>query len=926
MQIQKIINGIHKPQNFKGNSATSDIVKQEKTFYPIPTETSKAYASAQVTPYKEIETFEIPNLGKGKLYELSNGHRIVLIPKTGPTIINTFVKVGYLNEPESMREASHTLEHLLNNNLSDSDNKDDTKIISKTGGSYNATTSELFTNYYIQSPIINPQELENIVKLQAKTLTNINFTEEELNKEKEIISAELNYRGYDKSDIIFAKKHSLQNLFNLIDEDIIPFVNRKPDAHKKLTKKDLMNHYNTFYKPENMVTTVVGNVDENSINIVAKHLGKIKATKPENEIISPKIPTDKLIQKTVRKDLESINEKEYNALMMLSFAYNDRGDFKNALKTRILDRLVIKKLSDYACESKKWFDFTSSSLNLTADKNSTKAFIILGESSDENIEKHIESVYSILFNLSQKNISEKELNLIKTKIKNSESINSESVKGLSTNCSEIIQIYGSLKERDSYLKLLDSITPQDIQNRAKEILDLNKASLVVIHPKKPQKEVNPAFTGNLDAAKFEDIHEYLLPNNLQVIIDSRPGISRTSISMNLEVKKPLNHNSAIKDLMDFSIHSEHVDNYMDEKGFILDSYGSPTQINKIIYGDSDKTIEMLNFLNKTTFEPVFDEKTFNDRKKTLNIINDPELEGVSEKLENEFYKELPSYKQKEDCSDVSIQDLKNYHQDFIKNAQGYVVVTIPPEKLTSAKKEIFNTLLQIPKLQNFNYSEKFDSFKPLPLTKNKIFIETYKKDDSIFIEKSYKIINSGNINDIAGILILNKILGIGDKSRMFKAIREENLLSYAPSSIYGKHSDYNKIGYIRMTSEIKANKDNLRKVIEEYDNIINKLIEKPISKEELDEVKEFIKSAYLNKIENSHGRNDELTIHYRSFYGANYHQALFNAIDKETPEHIQKLAQYYFTQPSLIAITGNEEAIEANKKYLSNLGEVIDCV
>lgn len=924
MRIQKISNYIFKLPNFKSNSASISATEQEKTSDAPAADASKAYATAQIAPYKELETFEIPNLGKGKMYQLSNGHKVVLIPKIGPTIINTSVKVGYMKEPAKMQEASHVLEHLLANNVSDSHNKDDIKIIAKTGDSYNAITSELLTNYYIQSPIEKPQELENIVKLQAQTLTNINFTQENLNKEKEIISAELNYRGFDKSDMLFAKQHSLQNLFNLKDEEAVPFLQRKTDAHKNLTKEDLINHYNTFYKQENMVTTVVGNIDENSINIIAKHLGKIKNTKPEQEIIPPKIPTDNPIQKTVRKDLESISSEDFRAIMMLSFVYNDNGDFENALKARVLNQLVRKKLSDYSSTSKEWFDCSSDFSEISTDKNAPKTYMLLGKSSDKNMEKHLHGIYPILFNLTQTPVSEKELYLIKTKMKHAQSVNNESVASISANCSETVQMYGSLKGNDSYLKILDSITPQDIQNTAKEIIDLNKASLVVIHPKKDPKAKELTFTGSMDAAKFEDIHEYALPNNLRVIIDSRPGVSLTTISLNLETKKPIKNNPAIKDLMDYSIHSKTFDKFIEEKGFILDSIWTPTQLNKIIYGDSDKTLEMINLLKIAMFKPMFDEKKFKEMKNILNTVNDPELEGISEKFENEFFKDLPSSKQKEDYSNLSMQDIKNCHRDFIKAAQGYVVITIPPEKLASVKQEIFNSLLQVPELQKYNYSEIFNSFKPLPLPKNKIFIKTSEKNDSINIQKNYKIINSGNISDIAGIMVLNRILGRGDKSRMFKDLREDNLLSYAPSSVYGENSDYNKIGYVRMDSTIKADQDGLRKVMEEYDNIVNNLIEKPISKEELENVKETIKSSYLNNIEDSYSRNDLLAGSYRSFYGINYHQALFEAIDKETPEHIQQIARYYLTQPSYTIISGNEKAIEANKKYLSNLGEIVE--
>lgn len=926
MQIQKITNGIYRPQNFKGNSAASDVVKQEKTFYPIPPEVSKAYASTQITSYKEIETFEIPNLGKGKMYELSNGHKIILVPKIGPTIINTFVKVGYMNEPENMRESSHILEHILANNLLKADDKKVEENLTKTGGFYNATTKDFFTNYFIQTPITKEEELDNLIYLQAKTLQHTDFTQEQLDKEKEIVSSELNYRGYEKSDFLLAKKLSLQNLFNLSEKDSEFLTERSSETFKNLKKEELMDYYNTFYKPENMVTTIVGNVDENSINIVAKYLGKIKVTKPEKEIISPKIPTDNLIQKTIRKDVKGLNEENINATIELSFLFENERNYKDTLQTRILRYAAQEKMKDFLQKSKNHLDFTFGTDLISTDKKDIKIFKFLGIGLDSDVEKNLKNIYTVLFDLSQNPLSEKELSLIKTKIKNSESLTKESSQKLSENYCELTQLNGSLKEEAFYLELLNKITSQDIQNQAKKCLDLNKASLVVVHPKNASNVKKPSFKGNMDIAKFEDIHEYALPNNLRVVIDSRPGISRTTVRMDLQAKKKSNYNLGVKILMDLSMNSNEFKKSLEEKGFLFETDGNSIANYKTINGDSEKTLEMLEIIKKAMFSPDFSQKDFNKMKNLLKVLDEPKSKRANYEALDEIFKEMPQYKEKEQYSNVTLQDIKNYHSEFLKNAQGTIVITIPPAKAQEFKQEIFKSLLQIPQLQNYDHSAVFNSFKTIPIERNKIFIETKKDDDSINIKKYYKISESGNLSDYAGMMILNEILGRSDKSRLFKNIRNENRLAYDVFSLYDKEHDYRKIAFIEMDSSITADKNNLRKVVEEYDNVVNNLIENPITEKELEMAKQNLKNSYLNSIESSYNRNEALAMTYNSFYAANYHQTLLEAIDKETPEHIQKLAQYYLTQPSLMAITGNEEAIEANKKYLSNLGEVIDCV
>lgn len=926
MQIQKINIGVYKMPDFKGNSASSDVIKQEKTYYPVPTETSKAYATAQINPYKEIETFEIPKLAKGKMYELANGHRVVLIPKSGPTIINTYVKVGNLNEPSEMKESSHILEHMLANTFLKPESKESEKTLSLTGGFYNATTRDLTTNYYLQAIITKPEEFENLVKLQVDALQHSNFNQEQLDKEKEIIEKEVNYRAFDKSNILLAKRYSMQNAFNLSDEESICFTEKGAEKLKDLKKEDLINYYNTFYRPENMITTIVGNIDENSINIISKYFNKINTPKPKTEIKEPKFSTANPIQKTIRKDIQSIDNDEKEALCELTFVAPKIDSSIDELKMEAFNKAVIKKLEDYSKDNKNGFDYASNFDEISLDKNAARLFGVIIFSKEKNVEKDLNILYFILFNLTQNPISQKDLNLIKTDIKTENSRINELVEPLSNICSKKAMKYSTLKDSFPDSQKIDALTPQDIQETAKKIIDLNKVSIVVVHPKKEKKtKETTSFTGNLDSAKFEDIHEYILPNNLKVVIDSRPGISRATVRMDLQAKKIISQNPEAIALMNSTMESEDFKKYLDEKGIICDFDCNSRLISKTFNAESDKTLELINLAKKSMFSPDFNEKDYEKNKNLIKILQIPLPEDAQDKIEKEIFKEVPLFNEQGDVKEVYRDDIKNLHAQFIKNAQGCVTITIPPEQLKPIKKEIFNSLMQVPSLEKHDYSVIFNTFKPISLEKNKIFIETSKNDDSININKYYKIIESGNISDHAGLLILNQILGKGDKSRLFKTIRNEKRMAYTTGSIYNSENTYKKIANIKMITIINADKDNLRKVVEEYDNEVNNLIENPISQEELENAKRNLFNNYLNNIEDSYSRNAVLANNWNSFYGSNYDQALFEAIEKETPEHIQQLAKHYLTQPSLITISGNKEAIEANTKYLSNLGEVVDC-
>ena len=60
------------------------------------------------------------------------------------------------------------------------------------------------------------------------------------------------------------------------------------------------------------------------------------------------------------------------------------------------------------------------------------------------------------------------------------------------------------------------------------------------------------------------------------------------------------------------------------------------------------------------------------------------------------------------------------------------------------RQNILNILSNLKSFKPFNYSHYFNTYKAAPLTKSKLFVEK-NSDNTIYMEKSYKIIKSGNI-------------------------------------------------------------------------------------------------------------------------------------------------------------------------------------
>lgn len=928
MQINSVINSqiIQRQQNFKGSSANSSPFSSLPTYQPIPLDTSKAYASLQISKgYRELQTFKLPYLEKGKLYELDNGHKIILVPKMGHTIIHTYVGVGENNEQANLKESSHLLEHLVSNYCTNPKTDEVKTALDKIGSDCNAHTDQCFTSYYINASITNSKDFEDLVKIQAQTLQNKKISEEQLENEKNTVIQELDSTGKFNANYILAERLAKQNLFNLADSDsnITP---RNISVINNIKKDDLINYYNTFYRPDNMVTTIIGNVDENSIKTIAKYFNSKNQSKiPTLNINSAKIATNNPIQKTIRKDVQSLDKNDEKAYIDLAFVGPKNNDDKDNALIETLNWVIDERIKAYSTNNDYQLEINSKSDEISPDQSSPSILRLEGNSYDSDVEDNLKAIYSIIYDLTQKPISDEELKIVKDKIKSDWTYFAEDPFFLSIVLSEQGMLDQNL-DREKELKRIDFITAQDLQNIAKKYWDLNKASLVVVHPQEKNgntKKTNAvSFKGNVDQLDTKDIHEYVLPNNLRVILDSRPGIARSTIKFDLNSKKMLYNNPEAAWYLASSLISKETKKGADKQGVSLSADGNSQHICTTLNGPADKTLEMLGYAAGILLYPNLNEKDFNETKQLRMDYDNPTKKTVHKRLNEEFFKENPYFYRKGDIKSLELNDVKTLHQQILKNAQGTVFITIPPEELKKTKGEIFQILMKVPTLQPYDYNAIFSKYKSLPLEKNKIFIN---ENDSSQIEvgKTFKIIESGNINDTAGLMLLNFILGGDEQSKLFDKLRnQDNIVYGAYSSFYKDFTE--DLASINLSTTVSANNnDNLQKVISEFDKSINELTSRPVNQDELNRAKIKIKNDLLKSLEKSSDRNDLISENYNSFYGISYQQALFDAIDNMTPEYLQALAKYYFTQPYLMTISGNKDSIEVGKDYFSGLGEVV---
>lgn len=277
--------------------------------------------------------------------KLSNGIRIVTenIPYVKSASIGLWIESGSRYENESNNGTSHFIEHMLFKGTNKRNARDIADQIDSVGGQMNAFTSKECTCFYIKI-------LDNHINLAIDILQDMlfysKFDEVEIEKEKNVVIEEINMYEDNPEELVhdllsktLFKKHPLS----------LPILGNK-DSVNNLTRESILNYFYDYYRPENIVISIVGNIEENNIlKKLEKTFGKWKSNNKRKykKIITPIIDKN-IISKSKNTEqghlclgLEGINNasKDIYSLLVLNNIFG--GSMSSRLFQKVREDLGI---------------------------------------------------------------------------------------------------------------------------------------------------------------------------------------------------------------------------------------------------------------------------------------------------------------------------------------------------------------------------------------------------------------------------------------------------------------------------------------------------------------------------------------------------------------------------------------------------------
>ncbi len=833
---------------------------------------------------------------------LPNGQTVVVeqIKNNPIVIIDTWVKTGSINETDSNTGVSHFLEHLLFKGSEHYKTGEFDKILESKGGIVNAATSKDFTHFYIQIP---SKFFDTALNLHSDMLLHPAIPDNELEKERSVVIEEISKDLNNPEHKVY--ENFVENFYT--SHPYKRKVIGTKDVISSIPKQKILEYYNKYYIPQNMITIVVGDVDPNYAfskiqeNFTAEHKYLKKQINPkEKPILNAKIISE--------------NQPVNSGYMIIGWRVPDIRNNDNyaldVLSTVLADgrsSILYKKIKD-----EKQLAFSIDASNATYREDGM--FTIDANFIPENTEILKQTIFQEINNIISNGVSQSQINLAKKLIENETKYSRESVANIASQIGYTTVLTNSTDYYKNYLDNINKVSTADVQRVAKKYLNEKNALISIVLPEDIIHKETPKNIHQEHKADFikesNGIKKYVLDNKATVLINKNTANDIVAININakggsflekIPTTSSLMASTMLKGTKKYS--KVELAQIMEENGIKISPQSSNDTFTINVVTTKTQLPKTLEILEEITNNSIFSEQEIENAKKDkINSVKQSQdipiniaLDGFRENIfsnsaysnsNDKFIKNYPKIKQ---------QDVLNYYKNIFA-AQNLVITLNGNVEIDDVINQ-FSTMFK-QNGQVFEYNEKL-----IPaITSPKKVVKSQKNLGTAWIFTGWQTCGVQNQKDYAALTVIDSLLGSGMSSRLFVELREKEGLAYQIGSSYAP-----KLLRGAFLMYIGTNPQTLEKSKTMMFKEIEKLKTEPVNSTELQEAKDKIIGRYILSQETNLDKANQIGWFETSGRGFDFEKNYEELIYSVTADDIIRVAKKYFNNNNIISIIKNEE-------------------
>ena len=401
---------------------------------------------------------------------LDNGIRLIV--KENPFLPIVTIQVSFLGgvrfEEEPQNGINHFMAVMVTKGTRNQSSLEIAKKVERMAGSLNGFSG--YNSFGLTFTFLS-EHFEEAFNLLTEVIRQPSFDKEEMERRRRLILASIQQQEDELARLVFKLFRKTLYEKHPYRMDTLGTL----DSIQRLTQKDLKEYYQRLVIPENMVLTVVGDVDQKQVVLaVKKGLGDFK----REPLLTPSISQEPPLQKKRKVEMHKVKEQAHFVLGFLgvsfhhpdSYALTVLGAALSGQGGRLFHELRDKESLAYA-------------LDFMAQPNLDPGFIGVYMGTHPNkLETAIEAVLRELKKVRDEGLTEGEVDRAKKYLIGNFEIGLQT-NGAQANQMSLDELYGlGFDHYQKYPQEIQKVKKEDVNRVAKKYFNLETYAIAIIRP------------------------------------------------------------------------------------------------------------------------------------------------------------------------------------------------------------------------------------------------------------------------------------------------------------------------------------------------------------------------------------------------------------------------------------------------------------
>jgi len=395
--------------------------------------------------------------------DIENGLRVVTVETAYPEVValHIVVNVGSRNEVEPGRTGfAHLFEHMMFRGTEKFPPERWEAIMQDAGAETNAYTSDDRTVYHA---VFSKEDLEAILELEADRFQNLKYSEEVFRTETRAVLGEYNKNFANpmrKLDEIVRKTAFTEHTYRHTTMGFVEDVENMPEMYDYGLK-----FFDRYYRPEYTTVCVVGDVPDDALALVKKYWGGW-----ERGSYQPEIPVE-----PPQGEAKTVDESFHTpTLPIVSVSYHAPAYDDEANDSAVLDVISYYAFSENSDLYKKLVveeQKVDAMYPAYYDHRDPYLFSVVARVKEQKDSEYVrDQILATVEQLQNELVPIEPLEDVKSHLRYGFAVGMNSTPAIAGTLAHFINMRGSPETINKRYALYESVTPDDVQRVAKQVL------------------------------------------------------------------------------------------------------------------------------------------------------------------------------------------------------------------------------------------------------------------------------------------------------------------------------------------------------------------------------------------------------------------------------------------------------------------------